>query len=210
VRRAELSHIIRAAARILNDSNIVVIGSQSIIAAYPEGTLPPALLMSIEAELLPRGGDDDADLIDGAIGEGSSFHEEFGVYGQGVGLETAVLPLGWRDRLVPLIDASTGAIGWCLEPHDLCAAKLVAGREKDLDFVEAAVVHHLVDALLVAERLSSVADYRRDVAVERAMRLSAKGIADSDRTNWRRRREMALTQRRANAPAPEWPGDSFR
>ena len=65
MRRDELSHIVRAAARILNDPDVVVIGSQSILASYPEATLPAELVLSIEANLMPLGGDDDADLIDG-------------------------------------------------------------------------------------------------------------------------------------------------
>lgn len=207
MKRSELSHIIRAAARILDDSNIVVIGSQSILASYPETTLPAELVMSIEADLLPRGGDDDADMIDGAIGEGSSFHEEFGIYGQGVGVATAVLPGDWRDRLVPLTDAATGAIGWCLDPHDLCAAKLIAGREKDLEFVEAAVVHRLIDPMLVVERLSDVDDLRVEMARSRARRMEPRGMPAGERVKWRRQREMALRQRRESAEPIDWYGE---
>lgn len=200
MRRDELSHIIRAAARILDDPNVVVIGSQSILASYPEVTLPGELTFSIEADLLPLGGDDDdADKIDGAIGEGSRFHETFGVYGQGVGARTAVLPDGWKERLVPLVDATTGAVGWCLDPHDLCASKLIAGREKDLDFVEAAVVHRLIDAQLVDERLAGIDDLRTGAARARAQRLESLGIADADRLRWRSQRETALAQRRSHA-----------
>ena len=198
MRRDELSHIVRAAARILDDASIVVIGSQSILASYPEVTLPSELTFSIEADLLPLGGDDDADKIDGAIGEGSQFHETFGVYGQGVSLRTAVLPDGWKDRLVPLVDATTGAVGWCLDPHDLCASKLIAGREKDLDFVEAAVVHGLIDAQRVDERLAGIDDTRTDAARARAQRLESLGIADMDRQKWRTQREVALAQRRSD------------
>jgi hypothetical protein len=197
VRRDELSHIIRAAARILDDATVVVIGSQSILASYPEVTLPDELTVSIEADLLPLGGDDDADKIDGAIGEGSHFHETFGVYGQGVGVRTAVLPDGWKDRLVPLVDPSTEAVGWCLDPHDLCASKLIAGREKDLDFVEAAVVHRLIDARLVDERLVGVDDLRTGAARARAQRLESLGIPDKDRRQWRSQRDTALVQRRS-------------
>lgn len=197
MRRDELSHIIRAAARILDDASVVVIGSQSILASYPEVTLPDELTVSIEADLLPLGGDDDADKIDGAIGEGSHFHETFGVYGQGVGVRTAVLPDGWKDRLVPLVDPSTGAVGWCLDPHDLCASKLIAGREKDLDFVEAAVVHRLIDARLVDERLVGVDDLRTGAARARAQRLESLGIPDKDRRQWRSQRDTALVQRRS-------------
>lgn len=201
MRRDELSHIIRAAARILDDASVVVIGSQSILASYPEVALPDELTVSIEADLLPLGGDDDADKIDGAIGEGSHFHETFGVYGQGVGVRTAVLPDGWKDRLVPLVDAATGAVGWCLDPHDLCASKLIAGREKDLDFVEAAVVHRLIDARLVDERLAGIDDLRTGAARARAQRLESLGIADKDRRQWRNQRDTALSQRRSNAGA---------
>jgi len=193
VRRDELSHIIRAAARILDNADVVVIGSQSILASYPEVTLPSELTFSIEADLLPLSGDDDADKIDGAIGEGSQFHETFGVYGQGVGAQTAVLPAGWKGRLVPLADPTTEAVGWCLDPHDLCASKLIAGREKDLDFVEAAVVHRLIDARLVDERLAGIDDPRTG-----AERLESLGIADTDRQKWRAQREVALAQRRSN------------
>ncbi|MFT6290993.1 MAG: hypothetical protein ACJAR2_001590 [Ilumatobacter sp.] len=175
----------------------MVIGSQSILASYPEVALPDELTVSIEADLLPLGGDDDADKIDGAIGEGSHFHETFGVYGQGVGVRTAVLPDGWKDRLVPLVDPSTGAVGWCLDPHDLCASKLIAGREKDLDFVEAAVVHRLIDARLVDERLVGVDDLRTGAARARAQRLESLGIPDKDRRQWRSQRDTALVQRRS-------------
>lgn len=66
-----------------------------------------------------------ADRIDGAIGEGSMFHQTFGYYAQGVETTTAVLTDGWRDRLVPLICESADpiAVGWCLERHDLWVAK---------------------------------------------------------------------------------------
>ena len=204
MKRDELSHIIRAAARILDDPNIVVIGSQSILASYPEATLPAELVMSIEADMLPLRGDDDADKIDGAIGEGSQFHEEFGIYGQGVGVETSVLPAGWRNRLVPLVDSSTGAVGWCLDPHDLCAAKLIAGREKDLAFVEAAVVHRLIDPVLVDERLVDIDDLRVKMARSRARRLGPMGIPAGGRTKWRRQRAMALGQRRAISEPLDW------
>ena len=59
-------------------------------------------------------------MIDGAIGEASSFHETFGVYAQGVGYETITAPHGWRDRHVVYANENTdGVRGLCLEIHDL-------------------------------------------------------------------------------------------
>jgi hypothetical protein len=51
-----------------------------------------------------------ADQVDGAIGELSPFHETFGYYAQGVSVATAVLPDGWRDRLVR-VDTPSSAPG---------------------------------------------------------------------------------------------------
>jgi hypothetical protein len=49
--------------------------------------------------------------------------------------KTAVLPKGWKGRLVNLPPGDTdGVRGLCLDPHDLAIAKYVAGGEKDLIF----------------------------------------------------------------------------
>ena len=82
----------------------------------------------------------------------------FGYYAQGVGPETAVLPLGWEKRLVAIQNDNTNLmIGLCLDPHDLAASKLVAGREKDWLFVEAMLKHKLVTADVLAERIATLA-----------------------------------------------------
>lgn len=129
--RSELEHLIRAAGAIAEDSEIIVIGSQSILGQFPDA--PRALLRSAEADVYPRNHPERADLIDGSIGEGSNFHETFGYYAQGVGEETATLPKGWKARLVRISNANTaGTSGLCLEVHDLAISKYAAGREKDL------------------------------------------------------------------------------
>ena len=48
-----------------------------------------------------------ADRIDGAIGEGSQFHQTYGYYAQGVGPETALLPQGWINRVHRVQSAAT-------------------------------------------------------------------------------------------------------
>ena len=116
--RAHLEHLIRAAGAIADDDDLVIIGSQSILGQFPD---PPAsLTASMEADLYPRHHPERADDIDGAIGEGSSFHELYGYYAQGVGPETATLPPDWESRLVPVSTPGTrGVTGWCLEAQDL-------------------------------------------------------------------------------------------
>jgi hypothetical protein len=153
MQKHQLEHIIRAAAAITGAEEFVVIGSQAILGQHPNA--PQELLVSFEADLFTMRSVEDANLIDGSIGEGSPFHETFGYYAHGVGVETALLPDGWRNRLVPLRNERTGgATGWCLEVHDLASSKLAAGREKDLEFVAALLRHRLVDPDIVQARLS--------------------------------------------------------
>ena len=163
MRRSELEHLIRAAAAITDQYEIVVIGSQSILGAVPEA--PAELLRSMEADLYPLRRPDLADLIDGAIGELSPFEERFGYYAQGVGPETATLPAGWESRLVKIQNENTDRkIGYCLEPHDLAASKLVAGREKDGTFVAALLAHHIADRAILSERIAllPISETRRE------------------------------------------------
>lgn len=168
MRRHELEHLIRAAAAITNEYEIVVIGSQAILGAVPQA--PEALLQSMEADLYPLRRPDLADLIDGAIGELSPFEERFGYYAQGVGPETATLPAGWEDRLVKIQNENTDLkIGYCLEPHDLAASKLVAGREKDGPFVDTLLAHGIVNRATLKARINllPVPQERRDQLLRR-------------------------------------------
>lgn len=152
MKRAELEHLIRAAATIADDDEIVVIGSQSILGQFPDA--PAELCRSMEADVWPRNHPERWELIDGSIGELSPFHEAFGYYAQGVGPETAVLPEGWEERLIRVQTPRTrGAVGLCLEVHDLVVSKYVALREKDVEFVRAAIEHALVDRTVLLQRL---------------------------------------------------------
>ncbi|HRK39378.1 MAG TPA: hypothetical protein PK347_13410 [Burkholderiaceae bacterium] len=153
MRKTELEHIIRAAAAITNEYELVIIGSQSILGAVPNP--PDALVESMEADIYPLQHPELADLIDGAIGEASPFHERFGYYAQGVGPDTATLPRDWQSRLVKLQNPNTDLkVGWCLELHDLAVSKLAAGREKDWPFVAAMLAHQLIAADTLLDRLA--------------------------------------------------------
>lgn len=170
--RAQLEHLIRAAASIAEDDDIVVIGSQSVLGQFPD---PPAsLLASIEADLYPKNRPERWDLIDASIGEESQFHRTFGYYAQGVDETTAVLPGGWKDRLVAIRSPATrGATGWALEIHDLLISKCVAAREKDIAFVGEAIRGRLARQDTLLERLGQTAlDQDRRETIERRIRAA--------------------------------------
>ncbi len=159
MRREQLEHVLRAASTIIGERDILVIGSQAVLASVPDELLPMEATTSIEADLafFDDPVDEKADRVDGAIGELSTFHETFGYYAQGVSVATAVLPAGWRERLVTLDTPDTEpGRGLCLEPHDCVASKLVAGRSKDLAFARALLRERLVDARILVERIESL------------------------------------------------------
>jgi|SRR5579859_1040053 len=152
MKRSELEHVIRACSAIVEDNELVVVGSQAILGQFP--LAPAELLLSLELDVYPRNKPELSIVIDGAIGEHSSFHHTFGYYAHGVSPETAVLPHSWESRLIPVRNENTrDATGWCLEAHDLAVSKVVAGRDKDRDFVAALLKHRMAEGSILKDRL---------------------------------------------------------
>jgi hypothetical protein len=131
--RDQLEHVLRASAAIANETSFVVIGSQAVLLSYPNA--PEALLVSRELDLYPALHLEKADLIDGAIGPLSSFHETFGYHADGVGPEI----------------------------HDLAVSKCAASREKDADFVRVLLREHMVEAGTLEQRTRQLDPLRHPV-----------------------------------------------
>jgi hypothetical protein len=181
MRRADLEHVIAAAANVLGEDAFVVIGSQAILGPCPDA--PDALLRSMEVDLFPKERPDRAPEIDGALGDGSRFHEAFGYYAHGVGPETAKAPTGWQDRLVqidipPRVASGGAPKAYCLEPHDLVLAKCAAGRERDWEFAREAVKAELVEPEILLGRVDALPlteDRRQSIRVSlKALSPAAK------------------------------------
>jgi hypothetical protein len=145
VNRKQFAHTIRAAGAILGVNELLVIGSPAD--------------RSVEADIAGFNDEDGkmADLIDGSIGEASHFQERFGYYAQGVDSKTAILPEGWRKRLVPFSTPETnGVTAYCLELHDLWVSKALAGRPKDREFCDELLKRKYVKVTVLEERLIKV------------------------------------------------------
>ena len=158
--RAGFEHAVRAAGAVIGLDEVLVIGSQAVHASLDE-PLPEEALRSIEVDVAVIGDEDGhlADLIDGSIGEASMFHETFGYYAQGVVEQTAVLPTGWKDRLVRFESPGTnGVVALCLELHDLWISKAIANRQKDVEFCRALLDIGVVDPAELRARLVLVND----------------------------------------------------
>jgi hypothetical protein len=132
MKKRQLDHILRAAGRITGEKQFLIIGSQSLHGKYPD--LPDDIARSAEVDLIAKKNIDRTEWLN-VIGQDSPFHQTFGYYADPVDEATAVLPKGWKGRLVNLPSGETeGVKGLCLDPHDLAIAKYVARREKDVIF----------------------------------------------------------------------------
>lgn len=180
MKRKELEHIIRAAGAIADVNELIILGSQSILGQFPDVSESLSesnasdmsvqieqrgiLIRSIEADIMVEDANEKAEMIEGAIGELSSFHNTFGYYAQAVDASTSVLPDGWRSRLTRICNDNThGIAGLCIDAHDLVISKLYAGREKDRAFFNACVALKMISKETLSERLiiTEMSDRRR-------------------------------------------------
>jgi hypothetical protein len=183
--REDLEHIIRAAADVTDQYEFVILGSQSILGSVPNPE--PVFTMSAEADIYPLQAPELADKIDGALGEGSQFHDHNGYYAQGVGPETAILPDGWMNRVHRVQNAATNdRVGYCLDVADLFMSKAAAGRDKDRVFCMALLQHGYVKPsqwVAVVDVMPLVAEGQRRLRARiqrwtRALRDAGHDIAD--------------------------------
>jgi hypothetical protein len=174
MKKHQLDHVLRAAGRITGQKQFVIIGSQSLHGKYPD--LPDDLVQSAEVDLIAKDQLARTEWLN-VIGQDSPFHQQFGYYADPVDDGTAVLPAGWKGRLVNLPPGDTeGVQALCLEPHDLAIAKYVARREKDLAFNRA-----LVDrGLLSRERLLKLVN---KTPVEKSIRQRIRCDIENDFLN---------------------------
>lgn len=190
MRADQLALGIAEACRVLREPFVVVFGSQSILGTYSESVLPAEVTRSREMDIGPwreftgtATREEIANSINDVnyyLGEQSQFDDEHGFYVEAISKEMVLLPEGWDNRLVrfaadvpgrPLY----GVEGFCLDPHDLCVAKALAGRELDRVFIAELIKAGLVDPEVIVARLEGVIlwtpDYTYDgpLAVSRAV-----------------------------------------
>jgi hypothetical protein len=143
MKKHQLDHILRAAGDITGQKQFVVVGSQALHGKYPN--LADDIVMSAEVDLFAPRRPDATEVLN-EIGVDSPFHVTYGFYADPVDEATAVLPRGWKARLVNLPAGDTGGVrGLCLEPHDLAISKYVARRDKDRIFTRELARRRLVD-----------------------------------------------------------------
>jgi hypothetical protein len=124
---------------LVHPENITVLGSSAFLAHDPDlGEEGKPLELSLDADLLVVPCDDrQAAVLHEAVGEGSLFHREYGVYADFMRSDiVSTLPKGWERRCLPLAGYPSVR---CVDPYDLAIVKLVLGRDKDMDLLKVLV-----------------------------------------------------------------------
>jgi hypothetical protein len=150
-----LTHIADATRALARGESIIILGSSSLLASFPElGDAGGLLETSFDVDLLVEPYDQEiGKLLDESIGENSVFHGKTGYYAHVMLPATKdTLPRGWEKRLVPLPGCDAAH---CLDPHDLAAVKLQVGRSKDLELCAALLATNRLDLDLIRERLAA-------------------------------------------------------
>lgn len=163
---AALQHLIRSAHALAEQVPLLVFGSASLLATFPElGEAHGPLSSTFDADLCLDPFDElTAIMLDEALGEDRAYFRIHGYHADILRdsiLDT--LPTGWRERLV-LVPGVADA--HALDPHDLAAVKLLVSRPKDLRLVRDLYHSSRLNPEIVRERIDLL-----ETPVERLPRI---------------------------------------
>lgn len=158
-----LQHLVRSVRALAEDCQVIVLGSASLLASFPElGDGSEPLAATYDADLCPQPFDETTALmIHESLGESGAFHLRHGYHVDVLRdsiFET--LPAGWKERLVT-VPGCEGAMA--LEPHDLAATKLLVGRPKDIALVRHLATTGRLSRITVEQRLDSIPKAERRI-----------------------------------------------
>jgi hypothetical protein len=151
----KVDRLLRAAGAATGQARFVLVGSATIFAW--EDMVPSDMSQTREIDLFAYDVDREtaeniSAEIDGALGHSSQFDETYGYYCDGVGPDTAILPIDWEARsMLYSSPATNGVTAIVPHPNDIAVAKLCAGREKDMIWLRAAVRSAIIDPAAMRE-----------------------------------------------------------
>lgn len=170
----------RSIARHFGTDTVYIIGSQAVLANWPDA--PVAMRLSPEVDAYPgnatswekeRPGEEASEEINALFGQGSEFERTFGFYIDGVDDKTAALPADWLARAKTMEIDADGQIIRAISPslEDTVVAKLARLDERDRLFIEAAHAARPLD-------LVRIRSLYRSTRPHRALRARAEQFLD--------------------------------
>ncbi|MEI8387215.1 MAG: DUF6036 family nucleotidyltransferase [Verrucomicrobiota bacterium] len=155
MRLPALNHLVESVRSLGQSRKVIVLGSASLLASFPELGEKELLESTYDGDLLlePINKEIAGYLVE-AVGQGSLFRAEHG-YHADILHPTIVesLPPGWDERLVAMEGFENV---FALDPYDLAAVKVVVGRDKDLALVRGLLELGKITADKLRERLHAM------------------------------------------------------
>ena len=148
---AALFALLSEAKRLCGHARYVVVGSLSVLGVSEVAAIPGDMTMSIDADCYAQHDPGRTLDLQDALGEGSAYHRDHGIYLDPVNLKLPTLPDGWEGRLIEL--ARDGVVALFLEPHDAAVSKLARGEPRDLRWVLAGARGNILSLPLVQLRM---------------------------------------------------------
>jgi hypothetical protein len=161
----QINHVLRAVSNITDHKTFVIVGASAVIARL-QGNVSAPMTMTSEVDIYAfeaANVEDLSDMIDANIGQDSRFHSTFGYYADGVSPETAKMPMDWLSRAIRYTPVEAPGVTAILpDVDDIALAKLVAWREKDIDWLETGIESGILSLDVMRQRLVSMpAEYAR-------------------------------------------------
>jgi hypothetical protein len=183
--KLEFEDLLLRAGKLARDWDFFLIGSQALRGVCE--AIPRDFPKTLEADLYPRNHPQAWGLLRDGLGKRSRFFYRKGYYLDCTDPVLATLPEGWMARLIAFRTPRTGGVtAWCLEPHDLFAAKLAAWRPKDQLFLAAMLRHKFAKPAVVKKR---VAELPVSVAQKNEMLAALAQLVAANRREMRARKK---------------------
>lgn len=158
--------------QIEHEIEVLFLGSQSILF-YHKNINNNAIINSYEVDIIVLLGKDYknklqkiSNHLDFAYGYGSNLHDEELFYIDNMSdpedeeSNVKKFPKNWRNRTRTINGKFNSKINFtCLDIHDVCVLKLIANREKDLDYVQALIQGSVLDKKILNNCLYETKDF---------------------------------------------------
>ena len=148
-----LFSLLNAAHTLCGHREYVLVGSLSVLGMAEVTGIPADMTMSIDADCFTLADPGRIFDLQHALGEGSAYHREHGIYLDPVSPQLPTLPEGWQQRLIRLERGKVVAA--FLEPNDAAVSKLARGEPRDLRWVRAGLRAEIVSMPVVRLRMRS-------------------------------------------------------
>jgi hypothetical protein len=179
MRLQSLKHLIEVIQAVARPTSIRILGSSSLLPAHPElGEKGRPLELTADADFLIEPTNEAiAESLQLAAGEDSAFMAQFGYHVDLLRPSIGeALPAGWESRLY-LVAGYDNV--FTLDAYDLALAKLMVGREKDLDLLRALLRLGIIEQTRLREHYQQCPLGEREaVAAGRNLNALLREIAD--------------------------------